>query len=222
MKYIPKLLRAAATAVVALLPVTPALAQPFGLWNFDSADLSATVGTALTYRDAATQSGTTFGSTTTLGLPAIAGTPATVMSFPANISVSMGYNMPTPAGNGGGSLVNDYTIILDVLYPAGSSGRVRPIVQTDDGVITATADLIISSGNSIGTSEGPFFGTIAPNTWYRIAYVVNGSAQQVRMYIDGLEVGSRAIPDAFDSRFALTPGATCQIRAGLPQQPPAA
>ena len=206
-----RILHAAAISVAALLAISPASGQPFGQWNFDSANLSAAVGSALTYRDAATQSATTFGSTTTLGIPNINGTPASVMFFPAAINGTMGYNMPTPGANGGGSLVNDYTLILDVLYPTSSSGRIRPIAQTDDGIITAAADLVVGSGNGIGTAEGPFFGTILPNTWYRVAFVVQGSAQQLRMYIDGLEVGSRSIPDAFDSRFALSPGATTQI-----------
>src|SRR5436190_17623416 len=211
MKPFLKLLRAGATAVATALIVMPAMAQPFGLWNFDAGNLSATVGSPLTFRDANTQTATSFGTTTALGLPNIAGTPANVMGFPAATNTSQGYNMPTPAANGGGSLVNDYTIIADVLYPAGSSGRVRPIVQTECGLLTAAADLVIGSGNGIGTAEGPFFGNIAPNTWYRIAFVVQGSAQQIRMYIDGADVGSTSIPDSFDSRFALSPSSTTQI-----------
>lgn len=211
MHQIEKVLRAGAMALAVFLTAPSVQAQPSGQWDFNTGDLSASVGSALAYRNAATQSGTTFGSTTTLGIPNIGGTPAAVMAFPANIGGLMGYNMPTPAANGGGSLVNDYTLILDVLYPTASSGRIRPLVQTDDGVLTATADLIIGAGNGLGTAEGPFFGNIAPNTWYRIAFVVNGSAQLIRMYIDGAEVGSKAIPDAIDSRFALSPGATCQI-----------
>lgn len=165
----------------------------------------------MTYRDAAAQSATQFGTTTALGIPNINGVTAAVMSFPAATNSIMGYNLPTPASNGGGSLVNDYTLILDVLYPPSSSGRVRPLVQTDDGIITATADLVIGSGNGIGTAEGPFFGSIQPNTWHRIAFAVHGSAQTIRMYIDGLEVGSRSIPEPFDSRFAISPSSFTQI-----------
>ncbi len=207
-----KLVRALATPVAAVLFAVPAFAQPSGLWNFDSGNLSATVGSPLTYRGD-TQGATVFGSTTTLGIPNIAGTPANVMMFPAATNTSLGYDMPTPAANGGGSLVSDYTLLLDVLYPSGSSGKVRPIIQTDDGVITAPADLVIGSGNGIGINEGPFFGTIAPNTWYRIAFVVSGTAQQVRFYIDGAEVGSAPIPapGGADHRLALSPNSSSQI-----------
>ena len=211
MKLTSKIISAAASAIAALLAVAPASAQPFGQWNFDAGNLSASVGSPMTFRDAAAQAATTFGSTAGFGIPGINGNPANVMSFPAATNGTMGYNLPTPGANGGGSLLNDYTLLLDVLYPASSAGRVRPIAQTDDGQITPAADLVIDASNGIGTAEGPFFGAIVPNTWHRIAFVVHGSARQIRMYIDGLEVGSRSIPDAFDSRFALNPGATAQI-----------
>ena len=210
MKRTLQLLQTAVVAIAASLTLPTAWAQPFGQWDFNGGNLNATVGANMQYLEATTAGATTFGSTTTLGLPAINGTNALVMCFPA-ATQPLGYAMPTPGANGGGSLVNDYTIIMDLLYPSSSAGRVRPLVQTDDGVITAAADLIVTSANGIGVGGGTSFGTIAPNTWYRVAFVVNGSAQQVRMYIDGIDVGSAAIPDPFDSRFALSPSATAQI-----------
>src|SRR5215471_8724237 len=93
-------------------------AQPNGQWDFDSGNLNATVGSALQYADGpggATQLGTQFGTTTALGIPNINGTPANVMGFPIATN-GMGYLMPDPAiNNGGGTQVNEWTLIMDVL-----------------------------------------------------------------------------------------------------------
>jgi hypothetical protein len=183
-------------------------AAPNGQWDFDSTSLAATVGSAMTYLDGpggATATQTAFGSSATFGIALIQGTNAGVMKFPA-CTQPMGFGMPTPAGgNGGGSLVNDYTLILDVLYPAASSGSARPIIQTDDGILTPAADFVINASSQIGSAEGPFFGQIQSDTWHRIGFVVQGSLQQIRFYIDGAFVGTRSIPEPYDSRFALSP-----------------
>lgn len=102
--------------VASLFGVANMSAAPFGLWNFDSGNLTATVGTDLSYAGAGglTAAATAFGTTTSFGIPDINGTPAKVMKFPAATN-GMGYNMPTPPGNGGGSTVNQYTYILDIL-----------------------------------------------------------------------------------------------------------
>ena len=108
------------------------LAQTVGQWDFNG-NLSQTTGASLgdlQYNDTTTTSNTVFGSTTDLGISSINGTNATVMKFPSGTS-PQGYGMPTPSGNGGGSLVNQYTIIMDVYYPQG--GILRPLVETDDG-----------------------------------------------------------------------------------------
>ena len=115
MKLTSKIISTAASAIAALLAVAPASAQPFGQWNFDAGNLSASVGSPMTYRDAAAQAATTFGSTAGFGLPGINGNPANVMSFPAATNGTMGYNLPTPGANGGGSLLNDYTLLLECL-----------------------------------------------------------------------------------------------------------
>ncbi len=189
-----------------------------GQWDFESGNLSATAGATITdpiaYHDGAggpTDMATTFDTTTALGIPDIDGTAAHVMMFPAATS-PMGYDMPTPPNaNGGGSLLNDYTLIMDLLYPASSSGQVRPIIQTDDGTLTAAADFVIGTGDGVGTEEGPFYGQIQPNTWYRLGFVVIGSSQEIHFYINGAEVGVSSIGDPFDSRFALTPAGASAI-----------
>src|SRR5437867_13155181 len=118
MKLMPKPTILGGALCGVLLCATNVLAQPFGQWDFNSGNRSATVGAPLTFADgpgSATDLGTAFGSTTAFGIPLISGSNALVMKFPAATG-AMGYNMPTPDANGGGSLVNEYTIIFDVLY----------------------------------------------------------------------------------------------------------
>ncbi len=195
----PRLL--GAITVASLLGVANVPAQPFGQWDFNSGNLNPSAGVtggALQYADGTTTAQTAFGTTTSFGIPDINGTPAQVMRFPAATD-AMGYFMPTPPANGGGSTVNEYTIIFDVLYP--TSGTVRPLVDTDASLFVPGADLIINAAGGIGVPpNGPFDGNIAANTWYRIAFAV--TADQVRKYINGVEVGSQA-GAGFEGRLAL-------------------
>ena len=59
-------------------------AQPVGQWDFNDGNLNASAGSPLTFKDAATQAGSQFGTTTALGLPDIGGQPAKVLKFPAS------------------------------------------------------------------------------------------------------------------------------------------
>lgn len=178
-------------------------------WDFNSGDLSATLGgNPITYADNTTATKTQFGSTTALGLPPINGTNANVMGFPVS-GPSSGYHMPdTPNANGGGTLVNDYTIIMDVLFPSSTVNEVRPLVQTDDGIITPDADLVVDSSGGIGAPPGPFYGNIKPNTWYRIGFSVTST--EIDEYINGMKVGVQQT-GGLDSRFALTPASYTEL-----------
>jgi len=180
--------------------------NPLGEWNFNSGDLSAAFGgDPLQYADGPggdTAAGTLFGTADSFGISRINGTDVNVMKFPAS-SASMGYLMPNPvSGNGAGSLVNNYTVIMDVLYPTNSAGRVRPLLQTDDQVITPGADIVVDSSDAIGEPPGPFHGSIQPNVWYRLGFsVTDGNIDE---YINGVKVGSHSTGGP-DSQFALTP-----------------
>ena len=94
-----------------------------GQWDFNSGTLAATVGTDLAYRG--DTAGSTLFSTVTIG-----GLSAKVMQFPA-ISPTQGYVMTHGiAPNGGGSYVNQYTLIMDIMFPAASTGTWRSLLQT--------------------------------------------------------------------------------------------
>lgn len=205
---------ATAGAVAMLLPHA-SHAAIIGQWDFNSGTLAATVGGApLAYGDGAggaTQTGTQFGTTTALGVPDIGGTAANVMKFPA-ATLPGGYSMPINAGaNGGGTLVNQWTLIMDVLFPAESNSKWRGLVDTDAGAINADSEWFVNTGNGIGI--GSYAGVIQPNTWHRIALVVDQSegVNRLRTYIDGNEVGvitpgNNSNNAGVDGRWALSPG----------------
>src|SRR5216117_2826079 len=109
-----------AIALFRLLGAALLQAQPIGQWDFNSGNLAATVGSDLQYLDGAggaTEQSTQLGTTTALGLPDIGGQPAQVMRFSTNVA-PRGFKMRfNSAPNGGGSFVNQWSIVFDVLYP---------------------------------------------------------------------------------------------------------
>src|SRR5437868_3568771 len=126
MKNITKHLSLLILLSAALLWGAETRGQVIGQWDFNSSNLVQSAGSTvgdLQFTDGAggtTDSQTVFGSTTALGIPNINGTAAIVMRFAAATN-GQGYQMPPfAAPNGGGSEVNNWTLILDLLYPASS------------------------------------------------------------------------------------------------------
>ena len=107
--------------------------QVTGQWDFDFGNLAATVGNPLQYLNPAFDNGgtgsnpnqTAFGTTTSFGIPDINGQVANVIQVPGDTgdgSRNLGYVMTHGiAPNGGGTLVNQYTLIMDV-FATNNSG----------------------------------------------------------------------------------------------------
>jgi len=195
-----------------------------GQWDFDAGDLRATAGADLEYV-ADTASFTTFPVLNITGLP------ARVMAFGAN-SVSQGFYMRHGAKhNGGGKFVNQYTLLMDVMFPASSSGLWRTLFQIDPfNHPDNTAEFYVGNNASLPDANGlgaesQFNGTLQPDTWYRIAFAVDlaaPSGQQLSKYLNGVRVGTQALPGGIDGRYALGPaallftsGAAGQTRPGF-------
>ncbi|NOS71897.1 MAG: hypothetical protein HOP33_18450 [Verrucomicrobia bacterium] len=195
-----RILISLAVAIVTGLGVT-AYAGVTGQWDFNSGNLNATVGTALAYR------GTT-AATTTFTTSTIGGQSAAVMSYPAT-TPTQGFIMTHGiAPNGGGALVNQYTLIMDVMYPAASSGQWRVFLQTNPAnPVNDDGEFFVNLANGIGIS-GIYAGTILADTWHRVAFVVDLTlpAQRLRKFIDGALVGTQDL-DQVDGRWALSPTA---------------
>jgi len=191
--------------LIAVVAVLPASANVTGQWDFYAATgLGATIGNALEYFDGpggATAAGTLIGSTTALGIPDIGGQWAEVMAFPAT-SQTMGYIARHGAlANAGGAYVNQYSLIMDLLYPASSHGQWRAIFQTS-ATNTNDGDFFARGDGGIGIS-GSYQGAILPDTWHRLAVTVDLTTSTMAKYIDGAQVGVQTLSSGVDGRWAL-------------------
>lgn len=195
----------AATLILGLTAAAPAAVT--GQWDFNSGDLSATVGTPLAYlSDTAV--------TTTFTTATIGGSPANVMNFPTTLPVTQGYSMTHGMAPNGGSLlglVNQYTLIMDLMFPTASSGTWRTLLQNNPANTTdATLFVKNNAANGIG-NYGQYAGSLLPDTWHRVAFVVDLTLATDRLskYIDGVLVGTQSAVGGlfFDNTFAMQPTA---------------
>ncbi len=160
-----------------------------GQWDFENGDLAATIGSPMQYRGT-TASQTQFGTTTSFGIPDINGEVGRVMRFPATTS-AQGYLLPHGAApNGGGGKVNQYTLILDVLFPASSTGY-RALWQTDTNNAT-DGDLFVNGANGLGIS-GSYQGNLTPDVWHRVVFTFDLTKRELGKYIDGSNVLTSAV-----------------------------
>src|SRR5206468_2448476 len=115
-----------ASGIPQLIPSTSATGQ----WDFDFADLKSTLGKDLAYFDptfdgpaGTTDDKTAFGTTTDFGIADIDGEPAKVIRVPGTLDRRIGYIMDHQiAPNGGGTKVNQYTIIYDIYVDTAGPG----------------------------------------------------------------------------------------------------
>ncbi len=170
-----------------------------GQWDFNG-DLSATVGRDMEYLSEGLEARTMFSTTTALGIPDVNGEPAEVMVVPEaeGADTSIGYVMYHGIDpNGGGTRVNQYTLIADVmLFETGRSAA--GIIQIDsprpgaDGVIPNSGDGdFFWQGNNMGQGGGGYVGdgSFTPFEWHRIVFAVDlaGDPRLVTKYVDGVK-----------------------------------
>jgi YVTN family beta-propeller protein len=179
-----------------------------GQWDFKYGDLRATVGADLQYVGDTS-------NVTSFTIAKINGQPAQVMSFGGN-SVGRGFYMRHGAApNGGGQFVNQYTIVMDVMYSTINSSQLHPLLQSDPfnppGI---DAQFYVGSNQSAGPdgigANDQFSGTLSANVWYRIAFAVDltaPSGQQLTKYVNGTMVGSQSLAGGVDGHYALGPTA---------------
>ncbi len=155
-----------------------------GQWDFNEgavfADgLKSTIGRDLQYLP-----GTEFNTiyqTVTIG-----GETANVLSYTAGAETD-GYWVPHGGlPNGGGQRVNQYSLIMDVYYPASSTGY-RALWQTDTNFPAANdGDLFVNGDNGIGISQ--YHGSVTPDEWHRLAFTFDLTKRELGKYIDGTNV----------------------------------
>lgn len=180
-----------------------------GQWEFNNVTepFAASVGQALEYLDplSDTPSQTQVGTTASFGISAIGGADATVMKFGTN-GFGRGYLAPHGiSANGDGGMVNNWTVIMDVLFPASSSGEWRALLQTDPAnAVNDDAEVYLNESNGIGINSA-YFGNVTAKTWVRLTVVadLDAGAEFVRFYINGTRVGQ--VAGTVDGRFSLAP-----------------
>ena len=178
-----------------------------GQWDFLHGDLSASFGTDLQYYDATVQADTTFGTASSFGIPDINGVPTSVMHFVPSTSPAPwgGYKMYHGAApNGGGSYVNQYTLVYDLYLPYAAW---RSLLQTGTGN-SSDGDLFINPSGGLGISS-VYEGSIPSGEWHRVAaaFDLTGPGSPVlTKFVDGVKVGNQTTGLAgMDSRWALDP-----------------
>jgi hypothetical protein len=181
-----------------------------GQWDFDQGDLRATVGSPLEYFGT-TATGTEFGTTAVLGVTNINGAVANVMRVPGDVNNQIGYVMRHGiAPNGGGTRVNQYTLIMDVLVSESGPGAAS-LLQISSPDNTDDGDLFWQ-GNNFGQGTDGYRGTSAftPGTWHRVvaAYDMAANPPVVTKYVDGIKQDDWTANQGLDNpRRALLPTA---------------
>jgi 2',3'-cyclic-nucleotide 2'-phosphodiesterase (5'-nucleotidase family) len=183
------------------------------VWNFDDAvqpfKIDRGVAT-MNYRDPANSGWgpqrTQYPLTGVTGLPNLPDGTSRVMAFPKTApgeGYGVTHNFPANGAFKASGLVSNYTLVMDVLWPAGSDGVWRALLQTNFAN-SDDADWFVKNafGGGIGISQ--YFGSLQPGLWYRIAMVVNAQSTggSLQFYINGANVGTIS---STGQRFALGP-----------------
>jgi hypothetical protein len=172
-------------AGIAALGVPTAEGIPLvsGQWEFNDGNLVATIGTDLIPR-AGTEPFTLF-ETTVMDDGA-----ANVMRFAypggAGNTSALGYILPHGIlPNAGGQKVNQYSLIMDIYFPATSTGF-RSLLQTETNSAT-DGELFVNGGNGIGISS-QYQGNLSHDDWHRVVFTVDLTKRELGKYIDGVNV----------------------------------
>lgn len=199
-------LSAVAALVCSLSPLSTSAASYE--WTFNTGDLASSLGNgAMAYADVATPGLTSFGATDGSTVPHIGGIPANYLHVSILPALANGYLLTfnDTAPNGGGSYVNQYTVVMDILRPT-PLGSYAAIFQTNPGNSSGNdADFYLHSNGGIGIGTYSSAGTIAPNVWNRVAFVLNvqsGVTTNISFFVNGTQVHGRAA-DALDGRWSL-------------------
>ncbi len=205
-----------AAGIPQVIPSTSVTAQ----WDFDFGDLGASAGKALQYYTG-TATGTDskgaayeyhYGTTTALSIPDINGVPAKVIEVPGNVSRDIGLIAEHGIKpNGGGTKVNQYTLIMDVLVDTTGPGAAS-LLQVDTptaGSNTSDGDLFWQGNNfGQGTSGYNGRGTFTSGTWHRViaAYDEAATPPVVTKYVDGIKQDDWTANQGLDAaRRAMQP-----------------
>ncbi|MBB1306561.1 metallophosphoesterase [Pseudoalteromonas sp. SR43-5] len=187
------------------------------VWNFDDTNnpLAADFGPSiLSYFDPdETNWGTAetqYSTTTQLNIDDLSDGPSGVMAFSRHAPTEgllIDLNTPANGDFANEGMVSDYTLVMDLYWPAEGKDIYRAIMQANTtDYLNDDADMFIdpSGGYGQATSDSGYFGNTQPDSWHRIAFVfytapTNGVFE---VYIDGELAGVKEDGE-IDSRWAL-------------------
>ena len=187
------------------------------VWNFDDTNnpLAADFGpSVLSYFDPdETNWGTAetqYSTTTQLNIDDLSDGPSGVMAFSRHAPTEgllIDLNTPANGDFANEGMVSDYTLVMDLYWPAEGKDIYRAIMQANTtDYLNDDADMFIdpSGGYGQATSDSGYFGSTQPDSWHRIAFVfytapTNGVFE---VYIDGELAGVKEDGE-IDSRWAL-------------------
>ncbi len=126
----------------------------------------------------------------------INGQTARVASFTRGTFFQLAHLIPA---NGGGSKLNRYTLMMDVMFPSRPAGVFTSLFQTsasnsDDGEWFINPAGALYLNGSVG-------GSVPDGVWHRLTIVVDVGANILKTYSDGVLAASN-VPGAVDGRFA--------------------
>jgi hypothetical protein len=175
------------------LPAQAGFPDPISAWEFNGADpLRATLGAPLQL----------VGTIKTV--PGINVTDGAVQKSEGTYFICTHGIAP----NGGGTKVNEWTLLIDFSFPPSSlsdppSGY-NDLFQTNPTNVD-DADWTINSSGAIGIGAVGYSSTKSyttkGNTWYRMVLVVDNGTRQ-DLYVDGVEI-FKGTQQGVDGRFAL-------------------
>ncbi len=187
-----------------------------GQWAFDGS-LAASIGQDIEYFDPSSTLGsqgkTTLGTCNGFGIPLIGGSNERVVKY-NSYEVTEGlaaYSSASP--NGGGTKVNQYTLIWDILFATSPTDwwalyqadpDNQPFSNDADFYYTASGGRL-QPDNGLGIL-GDYQDATPPielNTWYRIGCAVDLVARTMDKYVDGVRVGTTALDEGIDARWAI-------------------
>jgi glycerophosphoryl diester phosphodiesterase len=176
-----------------------------GQWDFNQ-NLNATIGSRLAVTGDSTVTGQkiSFGTTVNFHLAPIEGQPVNIASIPAfdaQHALRFFSNIAPEGIPGGLDCDNTYSLVFDLLKPAGKN-PFTAILQTSNNN-SDDADFFLSGNqNSIGILE-QYMGSFSDSTWVRLALVFDLYKEKLEQYLDGKYVGTIALKDSKNGRFCL-------------------
>jgi hypothetical protein len=170
-----------------------------GQWDFNSADLAAaTVGAPLQFIG---------GLQGTFETNQINGKEAGVMRFPAAAPQQSILATFTPVANGGGTNLNQYTILMDIMWPNESDGTWRALFNASTNN-EDDAEIFINPDNQVGVYND-YALNFPPNEWHRLVLVYDLTTNSVIRYLDGDVANAAPLlleETGIDTRFSLHGG----------------